>query len=134
MNEPDIRWKQRYHQFYKAFVLLESAMLVEKPSVLERAGMIQFFEMAFELAWKLLKDYLEAEGYDVKSPREAIKQAFQIEVIINGHDWMAALSDRNLTTHTYNEATAQTVEAKIRDSYFPLLQALQQNFSQKVLG
>lgn len=109
-------------------------MLVQQPSVLERAGIIQFFEMTFELAWKLLKDYLEAEGYDVKSPREAIKQAFQIEVIIDGHNWMAALSDRNLTTHTYNETTAQSVEAKIRGSYYPLLQTLQQDFSQKVLG
>ncbi len=132
MNEPDIRWRQRYHQFDKAFALLEKAMLVEAPSVLERAGLIQFFEMAFELGWKLLKDYLQAEGYDVKSPRQAIKQAFQIELIVSGHAWMAALSDRNLTVHTYNEATAQAVEAKIRDSYYPLLEALHRQMSQKL--
>ena len=132
MNAQDIRWEQRYRQFSRAFSLLQDAMAVDSPSVLERAGMIQFFEMAFELAWKLLKDYLEAEGYDVKTPREAIKQAFQIGLIPQGHEWMAALSDRNLTTHTYNERTAQAVEKKIRGSYYPLLQALQRDFSQKV--
>ena len=132
MSEQDIRWKQRYQQFSRAFSLLRDAMAVDSPTVLERAGIIQFFEMAFELSWKLLKDYLEAEGYNVGSPREAIKQAFQIGLIENGHEWMAALSDRNLTTHTYNEATAQAVEKKIRDSYYPLLQQLHRRFSRKV--
>lgn len=132
MSEQDIRWKQRYQQFSRAFSLLRGAMAVDSPTVLERAGIIQFFEMAFELSWKLLKDYLEAEGYNVRSPREAIKQAFQIGLIENGHEWMAALSDRNLTTHIYNEATAQAVEKKIRDSYYPLLQQLHRRFSRKV--
>ncbi|WP_342774217.1 nucleotidyltransferase substrate binding protein [Aquibacillus sediminis] len=52
---------------------------------LERAGIIQFFETTFELAWKVLKDYLEAEGYVAKSPRDSIKQAFQAEIIEDGH-------------------------------------------------
>lgn len=36
-------------------------------SKLEKAGIIQFFKMTFELAWKVLKDYLEVEGYVVYS-------------------------------------------------------------------
>ena len=44
--------------------------------------------MTFELAWKVLKDYLESEGYMVKSHRETIKQAFQIGLIDNGHVWI----------------------------------------------
>ena len=88
--------------------------------------------MAFELSWKLLKDYEEAEGFIVKSPRDAIKQAFQSEFISQGHDWIDALDDRNLTTHTYNEATAVAVEKKIREKYFPCLQQLHQVFNAKV--
>ncbi len=84
--------------------------------------------MAFELAWKLLKDYLVAEGYTIKSPRDAIKQAFQSGIIIEGHQWMAALEDRNLTTHTYNETTALAVEQSIRHKYYPLLEQLQLTF------
>lgn len=127
----DVRWQQRYAQFDKAFSLLEQAIAIETPTVVERAGMIQFFEMAFELAWKLLKDYEEAEGFAVKSPREAIKQAFQADIITAGHDWIDALDDRNLTAHTYNEETAMVVEEKIRHKYFPLLSQLHYYFSEK---
>jgi nucleotidyltransferase substrate binding protein (TIGR01987 family) len=132
MSEQDIRWQQRFHHFEKAFLLLQDAVSIEKPSVVERAGLIQFFEMAFELAWKLLKDYEEAEGFTVKSPRDAIKQAFQAEIISEGHDWLDALEDRNLTTHTYNEETAIDVEQKVRLKYFPRLQQLHHDFGIKV--
>jgi nucleotidyltransferase substrate binding protein (TIGR01987 family) len=71
--------------------------------------LIQFFEITFELAWKLLKDYEEIEGLIAKTPRAAIKQAFQSGLISNGHDWIDALQDRNLTSHTYNEETAIAV-------------------------
>jgi nucleotidyltransferase substrate binding protein (TIGR01987 family) len=132
MSDLDIRWHQRFGQFEKAFLLLQDAISIEKPSVVERAGMIQFFEMAFELGWKLLKDYEEAEGFVIKSPRDAIKQAFQSEFISQGHDWIDALDDRNLTTHTYNEATAVAVENKIHGKYFPCLQQLYELFKTKM--
>lgn len=128
MTSQDIRWQQRFHQFQKAFSLLQSAMLLEQPSVIERAGLIQFFEMAFELSWKLLKDYQTAQGFSIQSPREAIKQAFQSGLIMQGHAWMDALEDRNLTTHTYNEQTAEQVEQAIRHTYYPLLLDLQHLF------
>lgn len=134
MSDQDIRWQQRFRQFEKAFLLLRDAIRIEKPSVVERAGLIQFFEMAFELGWKLLKDFEEAEGFMVKSPRDAIKQALQANIVNQGHDWIDALEDRNLTVHTYNEETAIDVEQKIRTKYFPRLQQLHQDFSIKVSG
>lgn len=127
----DIRWKQRFQNFERACALLERTAKNPKLSEAERGGLIQFFEMAFELSWKLLKDYLTAEGYEVKSPREAFKQAFQIGLIVDGGDWLLALEDRNLISHTYDEATALRVEKKIRKEYFPLLQALHLSFEAK---
>ena len=124
MNTHDVRWRQRFGQFDKSFALLESAMAIEKMTVIERAGLIQFFEMAFEQSWKLLKDFQESEGFTIASPRQAIKQAFQSGLVTDGHAWISALEDRNLTTHTYNEQTASLVEQKIRDAYFPLLKSL----------
>lgn len=132
MNSEDIRWRQRFNQFERAFLLLKSAIDIETLSIIERAGLIQFFEMAFELSWKLLKDYQEAEGFAINSPRDAIKQAFQSGIITAGHDWINALDDRNLTTHTYNEKIAAEVEQKIRHTYYPLLEHLQQTFAAKV--
>lgn len=130
--DQDTRWKQRYQQFSNAFKLLELSLQITQPSVVERAGIIQFFEMAFELSWKLLKDYQEAEGFQINSPRNAIKQAFQSELVTDGHQWIQALEDRNLTTHTYNEVTAQLVEQKIRGDYFALLAALHLTFAKKL--
>lgn len=128
----DIRWKQRFNRFESAFALLEQALAISSPSVVERAGVVQFFEISFELGWKLLKDYLEAEGFSLVGPRDAIKQAFQSGLIEDGHSWMQALSDRNLTTHTYNEKTAVEVDGKIRTAYAPLLVTLHAAFRERV--
>jgi len=118
------RWQQRFQNFDRAFLLLETAIKIPTPSVVERAGMIQFFEMSFELGWKVLKDYLEDGGYIVKSPREAIKLAFQQGIVVNGEQWLQALSDRNLTVHIYNETQAELIEVHIRNDYYPLLSSL----------
>jgi len=123
-EKKDIRWKQRFQNFEKAFLLLERTLEIGNPSEAEKGGLIQFYEMAFELAWKLMKDYLDELGFTVNSPREAIKQAFQSNVIDNGQQWVDALEDRNLTTHTYDESTAEKVVSAIRISYFPILQQL----------
>lgn len=120
-NLKEIRWKQRFENFNKSYKLLKKYSNVPIKTELEKAGIIQFFEMTFELAWKVLKDYLESEGYIVKSPRETVKQAFQIGLIDNGHIWIDALSNRNLTTHTYDEALADKMTKEIIMCYLPEL-------------
>jgi nucleotidyltransferase substrate binding protein (TIGR01987 family) len=124
-----IRWKQRFQNFEKAFLLLEKNISIESPTEIERAGIIQFFEMAFELAWKLMKDYLESQGFIIKSPREAIKLAFQTDLVEDGQVWLDALEDRNLTVHTYDEETALEVINKIKEAYYPALQQLYKTLS-----
>lgn len=128
----DIRWQQRYAHFQKAFRFLEQTVAIAQPSDAERAGLIQFFEMTFELAWKMLKDYLEAEGFSVISPRATIKQAFQAGLLDDGHVWLEALTDRNLTVHTYEESLALAVEQSIKTRYYPALLALHQTFAAKM--
>lgn len=122
MNEiKGIRWKQRFSNFEKIYKLLLQYVNEPIENDLERAGMIQFFEISFELAWKVMKDYLESQEIVVKSPRETIKQAYQIGLIDDGHIWMDALSDRNLTVHTYDEALARKMVDDIIGLYFPEL-------------
>ena len=97
----------------------------ETISEAERGGLIQFFELSFELSWKVLKDYLEEEmGYQVKGPKDALKLAFQVGLVVDGHAWMKALDDQNLTTHTYDSATSLKVETLIRIRYFPIISDL----------
>ena len=131
-NLKEIRWKQRFENFDKSYKLLKKYSNQEITTELERAGIIQFFEMTFELAWKVLKDYLESEGYMVKSPRETVKQAFQIGLIDNGHIWIDALSNRNLTTHTYDEELANKMTSEILNAYLPELDKLYNKLSEEL--
>jgi len=123
-NTEDIRWKQRYANYNKAIAQLTE--FIEKPELnkFEVQGLIQCFEYTFELAWKTAKDYLEAQGFDVKSPRQTIQIAFQIALVQNGHVWIDALEKRNLMAHTYDENTAQEAERLIREQYYAALKAL----------
>ena len=131
-NLKEIRWKQRFENFDKSYKLLEKYSNKPITTELERAGIIQFFEMTFELAWKVLKDYLESEGYIVKSPRETVKQAFQIGLIDNGHVWIDALSNRNLTTHTYDEELANKMTSEILNDYLPELEKMYDKLSKEL--
>ena len=115
----DIRWKQRFENFNKSYILLEKYSKRSNLNELEQAGIIQFFEMTFEIAWTVLKDYLEKDGFMVKSPREAIKQAFQNDLINDGHIWIEALANRNLTTHTYDSELSSKMVKEIVNKYFP---------------
>jgi len=147
MDKQDTRWKQRLLNFSKVmghldkallienpdFLQIDKALLIENPDFLQKAGIIQLFEISFELAWKLLKDYLEEQGFqDVKSPRAALKKAFEIDLIQNGHEWIELLENRNLTSHTYDEAKANEVETLIETKYYPIMKDLQRTFEQKI--
>ena len=131
-NKKTIRFRQRFTNFEKSVNALERAVKIQNPSETEKGGIIQFYEIAFELAWKTIKDYLEAGGFIIKSPREALKQAFQIELITNGETWLEALDDRNLTTHIYDEQIAEKIISKIKSTYFPLLKELYSKFSDEI--
>lgn len=134
MEENDIRWKQRFQNFDKAFHRLERAVNIVRQNPdndLLQAGLIQTYEFTFELAWKTLKDYLESEGFTVPSPKATIRQAFQSGYIQHGDSWMKALNDRNLTTHTYDEDIANEVVHDIETTYFNLLKELHQWFQKQ---
>lgn len=85
-------------------------MNIESLSEAERGGLIQFFEVAFEVGWKTMKDYHEAQSSLVKTPRETIKQAFQIELVSDGETRLQAYEARNMTTHIYDEETGLQIE------------------------
>lgn len=121
------RWKLRFANFEKAFNRLVNAtkQIENDPdNELLQAGLVQTYEFTFELAWKTLKDYLEEEGYDVPSPRETIKQAFQSGYIKDGNLWIKALNSRNEIAHIYNEAVADEVSADIQEKYQFMLRDL----------
>jgi nucleotidyltransferase substrate binding protein (TIGR01987 family) len=73
-----------------------------------RDATIQLFEYTFELSWKALRRYLAAEAaVDVFNLKELFRQAGRQGIIANVESWFAYLKGRNLTSHTYNEKTAE---------------------------
>ena len=121
MENKDIRWKQRFENFEKAWLLLSDSAKKKDYSPLEKAGMVQFFEFTFELSWKLMKDYMEAQGIDTKFPRQVIKEAFDKHIVTAGDIWMDMLDKRNLMAHTYDETKADLAVQLIKSDYIPAL-------------
>ena len=117
----DVRWKLRLENLKKALARLEEACAQEEYSNLELAGLVQTYQFTFELCWKTLKDLLTLEGYDVNSPRETIKKAFEMSLINDVDRWFSALESRNLLSHVYNEPMAQQAEQLIKTEFEPML-------------
>ena len=119
------RWKERLKSYSKALFQLESVLRQKQFSVLEKDGVIKRFEFTFELAWKTLQDKLYDEGYlTTKGPKPVIKQAFKNGMITDGQAWMDMLTDRNNSTHLYEESAAVSIFDRIQITYFKLLQEL----------
>jgi nucleotidyltransferase substrate binding protein (TIGR01987 family) len=121
MSAENIRWIQRFNHFQKALAQLQEADELAKERSLtniEKQGFIKAFEFTHELAWNTLKDFLEQRGVqDLYGSRDATREAFQVGLIENGQVWMDMIKDRNLTSHTYNESTANKIAEAILDSY-----------------
>ena len=101
----DIRWKQRFQNYGKALYQLEQAVETYQNDEREliRAGIIQYFEFTHELAWKVMKDFLEYEGMTgIVGSRSATREAFQKGLIEEGQAWMDMLETRNITVHAYD--------------------------------
>lgn len=131
----DIRWKQRFQNFERAFLLLSEALqnpLVEL-SDLEKEGIVQRFEYTFELAWKTVKDYLIFNGivFDQVTPRHVLKQAFASKIIEDGQIWMDMLEHRNLMSHTYDRGICEKAVEAIAERYLTALEQFYTFFKNK---
>lgn len=131
-NYKEIRWKQRYEILLKSYKILNEAFNIEVFDEISSAGAIHFFEITFELTRKTMKDFLESEGFIVKSPRETIKQAYQYGIIDNAHILLDALEDRNLATHVYDETKLKTILSNIRSSYLKEIRKIIIFFDEKI--
>lgn len=122
--EQDIRWKQRFDNFSNALKHLEEAIRTNNPSDLEKEGTIQRFEFTHELAWKVMKEFLEYEGIvGITGSRSATREAFNKGLITKGQIWMDMIESRNKTVHTYLRTILIREYELIVETYYPLLAA-----------
>jgi len=125
MNEPDIRWKQRFENYQNALVQLTDAVELyqQRPlSGIEQQGFVKAFEFTHELAWKVMEDYFLYQGNTrIMGSRDATRQAFQNQIISDGDGWMEMIRTRNRAVHTYDKAMVTEIIQKTADVYYPLL-------------
>ncbi|HET8753261.1 MAG TPA: nucleotidyltransferase substrate binding protein [Salinimicrobium sp.] len=126
--DQDIRWKQRFTNFEKALGQLSEAVenFGTDPMDIIKEGIIQRFEFTHELAWKVMKDYLEYEGFqNISGSRSATREAFRQNLISEGEIWMQMIESRNRTVHTYDNAILNSEYKKIVSSYHQLFKEFQ---------
>ena len=119
--EHDIRWKQRFSNFEKAFKQLKQAAEIYDESVeaIIKEGVIQRFEFTHELAWKVMKDFLGYEGHqNITGSRSATRGAFNLGLLEEGQIWMDMIESRNKTVHTYQPLILEQEYRKVIGPYF----------------
>ncbi len=117
--------------FSRTVVLFEQALgrleeaLARPEDPIVRDACIQRFEFTFEMAWKALQRYAQAEGLECLSPRDCFRTGFRLGLMDNNVRWMAMVEDRNRTSHTYDEAAARAIYRALPE-YRDLLRQLLQ--------
>ncbi|MEQ8711787.1 MAG: HI0074 family nucleotidyltransferase substrate-binding subunit [Cyclobacteriaceae bacterium] len=148
----DIRWKQRYDNLAKAYSRLKDGLdsvnfdlyhdlrrkaendIATESDIkrindlsLSLEGIIQRFEYTYELFINTLRDLEISYGISsefLKGPRPVLEHALQNGLISDHDGWRKMIKARNLTSHTYNESTADAITAQIRNTFVPLMDEL----------
>jgi nucleotidyltransferase substrate binding protein (TIGR01987 family) len=133
MTTQDTRWLQRFSNYQKALLTLSEAAALASTralSNLEQQGLIQGFEFTHELAWNVLKDYLEEQGFvGIIGSKNATREAFKNALIADGDVWMDMIKARNMTSHTYSTDVAQGIASDILQRFYPAFKAMAITFS-----
>lgn len=98
--------------------------IAEASSELNKDGVIQRFEFAFELLWKSIKTVMEDKGVDCKTPKDCLKAAFRIGLIEDEEGFLDMLEDRNKTSHIYDKEESEKIFRRIKDVYLDSMKAL----------
>lgn len=120
------RLSERIENFFKAYTIYEMAVIrykQDETDILNHMSLIQAFELAYELAWKVLKDYMYELGVRTSYPKEVIKEAFAHDTISNGELWIEMLETRNATSHEYKMEKVNLMLEKISTIYFQEMQS-----------
>lgn len=120
-----IMWKRytRFEEFQRELAELERGRKFdyENESFILK-GIINCFEMLFDLSWKVMKDiihdYCGALDYSLGYPAENIREAFKVGLINDDGIWIKILKVRNLLTNDYDYDIARQEVNNIINIYF----------------
>ena len=134
--EKDIRWIQRFNNYQKALINLSEAVELASErelSKLEKQGLIQAFEIVYELSWNTIRDFYKSQGdADIQGSRDAFRLAFNRGLIADGELFMNTIKSRQLTSHSYNEETADIIYMDIVNEYYAGFKQLEKRLESQI--
>lgn len=138
MAEKDIRWKQRFHNYKRALAQFTKAIEIFgdirhvrvdiEQLELMKEGLIQRFEFTYELAWNVLKDWIEQEmpgNFQLLGSKTTLRAAFKVGLIEDEKTWLDMVASRQASSHTYEQKIADDVFEKAMIDYLPVFLKLQ---------
>lgn len=117
------KFLEKYSKLKQAVKKLNESIIEfnQTKSLSVRDGAIQRFEFCTELAWKTMREKLLNEGFtEINSPKAVMKTAFANNIITDEENWINLISDRNSTSHIYDEETANDIYMNIENKYYNL--------------
>lgn len=128
---------RKYDNYASALAALRRAPEQDLTNEFVQSGIIDKFELQFELGWKLFKALLAYEGDPVGasgSPRDVIKAAFQYYDFMDESLWLRMLRDRNDSAHIYDGNKALALVDAIIDDYLPEFERVQSGLIERYGG
>ena len=113
---------RKFENYSAALRSLRQAPTQDLSNEFIQSGIIDKFELQFELGWKLLKALLLYEGDPVAasgSPRDTLKTAYQYYDFMDEALWLRMLRDRNDSAHIYDGEQARRLVDTIINDYLP---------------
>jgi nucleotidyltransferase substrate binding protein (TIGR01987 family) len=70
----------------------------------------------------------------ITGSRDAVREAFAVQLIADGQGWMDMIKSRNQSSHTYNPETADAVVKDVVERYFDLFESFAKHMESLARG
>ena len=127
-------YMKKYKNYVSALRVLSQAPEQDLDNEFVQSGIVDKFEMQFELGWKLLKALLAYEGDPVSasgSPRDVLKTSLRYYDFLNEELWLGMLRNRNDSAHIYDGERMHRLVDTIITDYIPEFERVQHGLEQR---
>ena len=121
---------KKYENFCASLKNMKEIYDYEEPyNTVVLTGLVGLYEICFEQSWKMMKEILEAHGYEegaTGSPKIILKTAYKAGMIKDEEAWLRALQERNNVTHSYNQKIALGIVRQAKSTFYDLFVQLEE--------
>ena len=132
MNSRKLPIPQYWYDFEQALRFLSSA--IERAEgkeldELEKMGLIQSFLVVQELAWEVLNDYLQSNGFNFEK-ESFYGKCLEFELIESPEQWRKIQRFGSSSAHHYDEKKAAEACKEIIEKFHPAVEHLKNRLSE----